>query len=111
MTRLQLNQRAGAAVMPKIHLIDLKIAQKQNGMSQSLIDEIQKRLDKKEQVLVFLNRRGYAPVLICESCAWQAKCPHCDANFYRASPALSAFALSPLWQHSPSAGAMPTVQA
>ncbi|WP_180080140.1 primosomal protein N' [Acinetobacter sp. YH12201] len=81
MTRLELNQRAGAAVMPKIHLIDLKIAQKQNGMSQSLIDEIQKRLDKKEQVLVFLNRRGYAPVLICESCAWQAKCPHCDANF------------------------------
>ncbi|MDD2945919.1 MAG: primosomal protein N' [Acinetobacter sp.] len=81
MTRLELNQRAGAAVMPKIHLIDLKIAQKQNGMSQSLIDEIQKRLDKKEQVLVFLNRRGYAPVLICENCAWQAKCPHCDANF------------------------------
>src|SRR5690606_30213378 len=81
MTRLELKQRAGIALMPKIHLIDLKIAQKQNGISQSLIDEIQKRLDKKEQVLVFLNRRGYAPVLICESCAWQAKCPHCDANF------------------------------
>ncbi|NNG81253.1 primosomal protein N' [Acinetobacter sp. ANC 5378] len=81
MTRLELNQRAGIALMPKIHLIDLKIAQKQNGISQSLIEEIQKRLDKKEQVLVFLNRRGYAPVLICESCAWQAKCPHCDANF------------------------------
>ncbi len=81
MTCLELNQRAGAAIMPKMHLIDLKIAQKQNGISQSLIDEIQKRLDKKEQVLVFLNRRGYAPVLICESCAWQAKCPHCDANF------------------------------
>jgi len=81
MTRLELNQRAGVALMPKIHLIDLKIAQKQNGISQNLIDEIQKRLDKKEQVLVFLNRRGYAPVLICESCAWQAKCPHCDANF------------------------------
>jgi len=81
MTRLELNQRAGIALMPKIHLIDSKIAQKQNGISQNLIDEIQKRLDKKEQVLVFLNRRGYAPVLICESCAWQAKCPHCDANF------------------------------
>lgn len=81
MTRLELNQRAGIAVMPKVHLIDLKIAQKQNGISQQLMDEIQKRLDKKEQVLVFLNRRGYAPVLICESCAWQAKCPHCDANF------------------------------
>ena len=81
MTRLELNQRAGVAVMPKMHVIDLKVAQKQNGISQQLIQEVQKRLDKKEQVLIFLNRRGYAPVLICESCGWQAKCPHCDANF------------------------------
>lgn len=81
MIRLELNQRAGAAVMPKMHVIDLKVAQKQNGISQQLIHEVQKRLDKKEQVLIFLNRRGYAPVLICESCGWQAKCPHCDANF------------------------------
>lgn len=81
MTRLELNQRAGVAVMPKMHVIDLKVAQKQNGISQQLIHEVQKRLDKKEQVLIFLNRRGYAPVLICESCGWQAKCPHCDANF------------------------------
>ena len=81
MTRLELDQRAGVAVMPKMHVIDLKVAQKQNGISQQLIHEVQKRLDKKEQVLIFLNRRGYAPVLICESCGWQAKCPHCDANF------------------------------
>lgn len=81
MTCLELNQRAGVAVMPKMHVIDLKVAQKQNGISQQLIHEVQKRLDKKEQVLIFLNRRGYAPVLICESCGWQAKCPHCDANF------------------------------
>lgn len=40
-----------------------------------------KKLDKKEQVLIFLNRRGYAPVLVCESCGWQANCPHCDAHF------------------------------
>ncbi|QCO21047.1 primosomal protein N' [Acinetobacter cumulans] len=78
---LELNQRAGTALMPKIHILDLKIAKKQHGMSQALLDEMKKRLDKNEQVLVFLNRRGYAPVLICESCAWQAKCPHCDANF------------------------------
>ncbi|RKG31289.1 primosomal protein N' [Acinetobacter tianfuensis] len=78
---LELNQRAGAALMPKIHLLDLKIAKKQHGISESLLEEMKKRLEKKEQVLVFLNRRGYAPVLICESCAWQAKCPHCDANF------------------------------
>ena len=81
MSHLQLNHRAGGAVMPKIHLIDLKIAKKQHGISDSLIKEVQVRLDKKEQVLIFLNRRGYAPVLICESCAWQANCPHCDAHF------------------------------
>lgn len=78
---LELNQRAGSALMPKIHILDLKIAKKQHGISQTLLDEMKKRLDKNEQVLVFLNRRGYAPILICESCAWQAKCPHCDANF------------------------------
>ena len=81
LTRLELNQRAGNAIMPKMHLIDLKIAKKQHGISEQLIDEIKKRLVKKEQVLIFLNRRGYAPVLLCESCAWQANCPHCDAHF------------------------------
>lgn len=81
MSVLELNKRAGSALMPKIHILDLKIAKKQHGISETLLDEIKKRLEKKEQVLVFLNRRGYAPVLICESCAWQAKCPHCDANF------------------------------
>ena len=79
--RLELNQRAGSAVLPKMHVIDLKIAKKQHGLSSELITEIQKRLERKEQVLIFLNRRGYAPVLICESCAWQANCPHCDAHF------------------------------
>ena len=81
MTRLQLSQRAGAATMPKLHILDLKIAQKQAGISEQLLQEMRKRLERKEQVLVFLNRRGYAPVLICDSCGWQAKCPHCDANF------------------------------
>ena len=81
MTALQLNQRAGSAVMPKIHVLDLKVESKVHGISHSLISEIRKRLERKEQVLVFLNRRGYAPVLICDSCAWQAKCPNCDANF------------------------------
>ena len=81
LTLLQLNERATGATLPKIHLIDLKIAKKQQGISESLIHEVQQRLEKKEQVLIFLNRRGYAPVLICESCGWQANCPHCDAHF------------------------------
>ena len=78
---LQLNQRAGVALMPKMHVIDLKVAKKKQGLSQQLIEQIKKKLDKKEQVLIFLNRRGYAPVLVCESCGWQANCPHCDAHF------------------------------
>lgn len=81
LTRLELNQRAGTAVMPKMHVIDLKIAKKQHGLSHELVEEIRKRLEKKEQVLIFLNRRGYAPVLICESCGWQANCLNCDAHF------------------------------
>ncbi|MBJ9984163.1 primosomal protein N' [Acinetobacter sp. S40] len=78
---LQLNQRAGIALMPKMHVIDLKVAKKKHGLSQPLLEQIQRTLDKKEQVLIFLNRRGYAPVLVCESCGWQANCPHCDAHF------------------------------
>lgn len=81
LTRLELNERAGTALLPKLHILDLKVGRKQHGFSQFLLDEMHKRLARKEQVLIFLNRRGYAPVLICESCAWQAKCPHCDANF------------------------------
>ncbi len=81
LTCLELNERAGTALLPKLHILDLKLGRKQHGFSQFLLDEMHKRLARKEQVLIFLNRRGYAPVLICESCAWQAKCPHCDANF------------------------------
>ncbi|NCI78319.1 primosomal protein N' [Acinetobacter kanungonis] len=81
LTCLELNERAGTALLPKLHILDLKLGRKQHGFSQFLLDEMHKRLARKEQMLIFLNRRGYAPVLICESCAWQAKCPHCDANF------------------------------
>ncbi|EPF6152211.1 primosomal protein N' [Acinetobacter baumannii] len=81
LTALQLNQRAGHALLPKMHLIDLKIVKKQRGISQPLIEQIKNTLARKEQVLIFLNRRGYAPVLVCESCGWQANCPHCDAHF------------------------------
>lgn len=55
LTRIELNQRAGSAVMPKMHLIDLKVAKKQNGLSDILIAEIKKRL-KKTEFLIFLNR-------------------------------------------------------
>lgn len=81
LTLLELNQRAGLATLPKIHLIDLKVAKKQHGLSQTLIEQIQLTLEQKHQVLMFINRRGYAPVLVCENCGWQANCPNCDAHF------------------------------
>ncbi|MBF7682278.1 primosomal protein N' [Acinetobacter sp. B5B] len=81
LTHLILNQRAGHASLPKMHILDLKIAPKQHGLSVMLIEKIKATLQKNQQVLVFLNRRGYAPVLMCESCAWQANCPQCDAHF------------------------------
>lgn len=81
MTQLQLNQRAGNAHLPSMHVIDLTTARKQHGLSEHLIQHIRLTLEKGEQVLLFLNRRGYAPVLICEACGWQADCPRCDAHF------------------------------
>lgn len=81
LTALQLNQRAGNATLPQFHTIDLTIAKKKYGFSQTLLEQMHTRLQSGEQVMIFLNRRGYAPVLFCESCAWQADCPRCDAHF------------------------------
>ncbi|MFU8926154.1 primosomal protein N' [Acinetobacter puyangensis] len=80
MTHLRLKHRAGTAKPPSFKLIDLKSAEKQHGLAKSLIETIRQQLEKGQQVLVFINRRGYAPVLMCTSCGWQADCPRCDAH-------------------------------
>lgn len=77
---LKLTQRAGNAALAKIQLIDLKNQPREHGLARDLIDAIKQRLKKQEQVLIFLNRRGYAPILLCPQCAWQADCPRCDAH-------------------------------
>ncbi|MEQ1531309.1 MAG: primosomal protein N', partial [Methylococcales bacterium] len=77
---LHLPNRAGAAVAPALYLLDIRNKKIQEGMSEALINEIRKTLAKNEQVLLFLNRRGFAPTLICHSCGWVARCPRCDAN-------------------------------
>jgi primosomal protein N' (replication factor Y) len=65
---------------PSLHLLDIRNKKMQEGLSEALIAEIHRTLAKNEQVLIFLNRRGFAPTLICHSCAWVARCRHCDAN-------------------------------
>lgn len=77
---LRLPCRAGNAKPPSMSLLDIRNQNLQEGLSTPLIKEIQKTLAKKEQVLLFLNRRGFAPTLICHSCGWVARCLRCDSN-------------------------------
>ena len=77
---LHLPERAGNASAPSLQLLDIRNKKMQQGLSEQLLAEIRQTLAKQEQVLLFLNRRGFAPTLICHSCAWVARCPRCDAN-------------------------------
>ena len=75
-----LSQRALAAAMPTVRCIDVRRLKLDEGLSPGLLAAIGQRLARGEQSLVFLNRRGYAPVLSCPSCGWVSRCPHCSAN-------------------------------
>ncbi|WP_341646711.1 primosomal protein N' [Thauera sp. SDU_THAU2] len=75
-----LKQRAVAATMPAVRCIDVRRLKLDEGLSPGLQAAIAQRLERGEQSLVFLNRRGYAPVLSCPSCGWVSRCPHCSAN-------------------------------
>jgi primosomal protein N' (replication factor Y) (superfamily II helicase) len=77
---LRLTTRAGKAKPPQIHLLDIRGQQLDDGLSPLTLDSISKTLNKHEQVLVFLNRRGYAPTLECQDCGWMADCRYCDAR-------------------------------
>ncbi len=77
---LALPDRAGKAIEPTLHLIDIRNKRMQEGLSAALLEEMHKTLAKQEQVLLFLNRRGFAPTLICHGCGWVARCHRCDAN-------------------------------
>ncbi len=78
--KLELTERAVRdAVLPDIKLIDTTTETLHNGFSPSLINAIKRRLEKSEQSLLFLNRRGYAPVVTCEACGWISVCERCTA--------------------------------
>jgi primosomal protein N' (replication factor Y) len=80
--RLDLTARFGAAVMPEMAAIDMRVEELPHGrwVSPTLRDAIADRLEKGEQSLIFLNRRGYAPVTLCRACGHQIGCDHCDAR-------------------------------
>lgn len=76
-----LNYRASGSAMPAIHLIDMRQQRLDGGLSAPLIQAIKKHIAASGQVLLFLNRRGYAPVLLCHSCGWVASCTQCDSYY------------------------------
>jgi primosomal protein N' (replication factor Y) len=78
--RLRLPSRAGNAVPPLMRLIDLTLHDAYEGLSQPVIDTIEKNIAQDGQVLVFLNRRGFAPTLICTGCGNVAECARCDSR-------------------------------
>ncbi len=78
--RLSLPRRAGAAEPPSLQLVDLRAHAVHRGLSTPLAMAIDRHLAAGGQVLVFINRRGYAPTLMCSGCGWIAPCQHCDAR-------------------------------
>lgn len=79
---LRLHSRAvSGASLPEIHCIDLRLTKiTQEGLSEPLLTALQHTLSHKQQSLVFINRRGYAPVLLCKSCSWTATCTRCSSR-------------------------------
>ena len=76
--QLNLSKRAGNATRATQHLIDLKGVKLQGGLSPILISKIRQHLQADNQVLLFLNRRGFSPALLCHECGWIAECQRCD---------------------------------
>ena len=77
---LELRHRAVAEAPPVVRMVDTRKEKLQDGMSAALLDALATRLARGEQSLVFLNRRGYAPVLACPACGWISRCQRCAAN-------------------------------
>lgn len=79
--RIDLPERFGPAVLPEIRALDLRDCAPETGrwISEPLAQAVAERLARKEQSLLFLNRRGYAPLTMCRACGDPVMCPHCDA--------------------------------
>jgi len=77
---LVLSTRAGNAEQPDWQVIDLKTERSNAGIASTTLTAIAQTLKNNHQVLVFLNRRGFAPAMLCHQCGWTAECQHCDSR-------------------------------
>ncbi|WP_223668728.1 primosomal protein N' [Kangiella shandongensis] len=80
LTPLRLTKRAGDAKPPHIKVLDVRQRYLKEGLSQPLIDNMRRHLEQGQQCLLFLNRRGFAPTLMCHECGWIADCQRCDRH-------------------------------
>ena len=83
--RLAMPSRIGSASadqahMPTLRLVDMRQQPRRTLFSEPLLQAIRERVERGEQSLVLLNRRGFAPVLLCSDCGWKSDCPHCSAH-------------------------------
>jgi primosomal protein N' (replication factor Y) len=69
----------GHGGLPQVRLVDMNLQQPRTVFSPQLLDALGQRIERGEQSLIFLNRRGYAPVLACTACDWKSECPNCSA--------------------------------
>jgi primosomal protein N' (replication factor Y) len=77
---LDLPERAGGALAPELAVLDIRGQPLRAGLSPVLVELMREQFAAGSQVLLFLNRRGFAPVLTCHDCGWVGECPHCDAR-------------------------------
>jgi primosomal protein N' (replication factor Y) len=80
-TLLPLTVRATGAKLPQFHLIDMRQQKLVQGLAPAVLQAIGKHVEQGNQVLVFLNRRGFAPIMLCHECGWVAECQRCEAPF------------------------------
>jgi primosomal protein N' (replication factor Y) len=79
--KIDLPDRFGGATLPEVSIVDLRKEMPERGrwLAPRLVEEMRERLDKGEQSLLFLNRRGYAPLTLCRHCGYRFQCPNCSA--------------------------------
>ncbi len=77
---LKLRQRTNKAPLPAIHLLNMQNKNVRSGLASEVISRIGEEIAEGNQVLVFLNRRGWSPAMLCHACGWVADCSHCDAK-------------------------------
>ncbi len=77
---ITLNKRAGTSIEPQVQIIDMRNRPMQGALSQDLLKAIEKELKADKQVMLFLNRRGYSPTIMCHMCGWMADCERCDMH-------------------------------